>query len=204
MGRMIETLACGTRRAATTGLGFGTALLLTLAGCGSVGPAPKPADGGVASPPISSTAPAAGPSTAPSAPPAGPTFTDVTKGNTSSVVKLLALDLAARSAVVEPTAMMTGDEYCAMFSVPEADDRCRRASITEDSKTKATLPVQAGVKLSTVRGGDPACIDRRTGAGTCTATSRQFVQWLKDNPQGLVRLTTVSGKVTALAEVYLP
>jgi hypothetical protein len=202
MGRMIRTASPGARRrpATTVAAALG-AVLLTVAGCNAESPqsrgpsAASPA--GTTVSPVPPAVPSAQPST-------GPTFTDVTQGDTASVVKLLAFDPNARSAVVEPTAMMTGDQYCAMFAVPAADDRCGRAWIAEDSRTKATLPVRQAVKLSTVRGGDPKCIDRDTGAGTCAATPRQFVDWYRQNPQALVRVTTVSGTVVAIAEVYLP
>ncbi len=162
-------------------------LLLLLAGCASPGAEKRP------EPTASSAA------VAPT-----PTFADVTRGDTASVVRLWAYDRTARSVVVEPVVFMQGPDFCAEFAVPDTDPRCEQDWTTEDSRLKVTLPVRPDATFAAVNGDPQACMSDKTGAGTCPVSARRFATWLKEGPEALVRLTTVDGAVTAMAEVYVP
>jgi hypothetical protein len=162
-------------------------LLLLLAGCASPGAEKRPE-------PTASNA-----AVAPT-----PTFADVTRGDTASVVRLWAYDRTARSVVVEPVVFMQGPDFCAEFAVPDTDPRCEQDWTTEDSRLKVTLPVRPDATFAAVNGDPQACMSDKTGAGTCPVSARRFATWLKEGPEALVRLTTVDGAVTAMAEVYVP
>ncbi|BCJ48863.1 hypothetical protein Asp14428_03380 [Actinoplanes sp. NBRC 14428] len=160
--------------------------LALLAACTSTGE-PRPAP--------SSAAPTGSPR---------PTFADVSRGDTDSVVRLRAYEPRARSVVVEPTIFMQGPDFCTAFALPESDPRCNLEWTTEDSKTKVTLPVDAGARLLTMNGGDPDCLDDKSMAGTCRLTETQFSALLKNSGDLLVRLRTRDGTVVQMAEVYTP
>ncbi len=162
-------------------------LLLLLTGCASPAAEERPA-------PTASSA-AAAPT---------PTFADVTRGNTASVVKVWAYDRTARSVVVEPVVFMLGPDFCVAFALPDTDPRCELEWTTEDSRLKVTLPVRPDATFAVVNGEPQACMSDETGAGTCAVSARRFAAWLKEGPEALVRVTTVDGVVTSLAEVYVP
>jgi hypothetical protein len=167
--------------------GLVAALALLTAGCSASDEPP---------PPAATSAPA---SAAPT-----PTFTDVSRGDTESVVKLLKYDARALAVVVEPTVFLDGTAFCTAFGIPGTDPRCERDWVTEDSKTKVTLPLGARAKLLTVRDGDPECIDERTGAGACSWAPAELARRAAPADGILVRLTTEDGTATRIAEVYLP
>jgi len=167
--------------------GLVAALALLTAGCSAPEEAP--------SPPATSAPVSAAPT---------PTFTDVSRGDTESVVKLLKYDRQALAVVVEPTVFLDGTAFCAAFRIPGTDRRCERDWVTEDSKIKVTLPVGTRAKLLTVRGGDPECIDERTGAGSCPWAPAELARQTAPADGVLIRLTTEDGTATRIAEVYLP
>jgi hypothetical protein len=152
------------------------------------------------------SSPAAKPQAGPSASPAPPTptFTDVSHGDTNSIVKLLKYDPKARAAVVEPVVFLDGPAFCRAFRIPETDPRCEREWVTEDSRIKVTLPVTARVRLLTVKDGDASCVNEQTGAGSCPWSSRDLAQHAAPGRDLLVRLTTADGAATTIAELYLP
>jgi len=153
--------------------------------------------------PRSSGSPA--PSTSASATPSTrPTFTDLTRGDTESVVKLRAYYPDDRSAVVEPIIFMQGPDFCQAFDLPESDPRCNRDWSTEDSSTKVTLPVSAKVKLLTMNGAVEECINWETLLGTCAWPKAKLAQAAKEDPDLMVRLTTRDATITKIAEIYTP
>lgn len=145
-----------------------------------------------------SPAPTASSSVAPT-----PTFTDVFRGDSSSVVRLRAYDPRARSVVVEPVVFLQGPDYCAAYHVSGTDPRCDRDWVTEDSRTKTTLPVSTKAELLSVRGGEAECIGD-DGAGTCPLPRDERVRWSTGDPDLLLRLTVRDGTATRLAELFLP
>jgi hypothetical protein len=170
------------------------AAVLTTAACGTVAPSTSPL------PPSSA---AVKPSTKPAAP--QPSYADPTRDDTTSVAKLYAYDAAAHSAVVEPIIFLDGPSFCKAFKIKSTDPRCDREWTTEESHTKITVPVSRQPKLTTwddQKGGD--CIGTMTSGGTCPTSVSAFAKWVKDNPNGFVVITTKSGTITKIAEMYLP
>jgi hypothetical protein len=148
------------------------------------------------------------PSAFPSAPSSAapePSFADLTRGSTTSVVKLHAYDAKNRSAVVEPILFMTGQKYCKTFKVKSTDARCNREWITEDSHTKVTVPVAAKPKYFTwqAENGD-VCIETPEGGGTCPMTAKEFDAWAAENTNAMVAITTVDGTITRMAQIFTP
>lgn len=166
--------------------------LLLLASCGSA-----PDDG--ASP---SAAPSQ--SVAPSAAPSVPAFTDVSRGDTDSIVKLLRFTPGnGQAVVVEPVIFLTNPEFCETFHIPADDKRCNSAWNTADSEAKITLPRADDAVLALVNQADlSACMDD-LGAGSCEASATDFANRLGDGPH-LIRLTTQNGVAVRLAELYVP
>jgi hypothetical protein len=168
------------------------AFLLTAGGCGRE----KPAAPG----PATSAAPV---KVSPAAP--QPTFADLTRGSTTSVVKLFAYDARHRSAIVEPIVFMTGDEFCKTFKIKKSDPRCDEEWTTEESHTKITMPVAATPKLYTWDDGEGGvCIGEPAAGGTCPTTARAFARWLTEQPGGMVAITTRNATVTRMAQIYTP
>jgi len=169
--------------------GLAAALALLTAGCSALDEQPPPP---AASAPVSA------------APAPTPTFTDVSRGDTESVVNLLKYDARALAVVVEPTVFLDGTAFCTAFGIPGTDARCERDWVTEESKIKVTLPVSTRAKLLTVRGGDPECIDERTGAGACPWSKAELTRQAAPAGGILIRLTTEDGTATRIAELFLP
>jgi hypothetical protein len=177
-----------TRRPIHTAAGVAAAvLLLGVAACSA--PEPTPA------PPVTSAPASAAPT---------PTFTDVSHGDTDSIVKLRKYDARARAAVVEPTVFLDGPAFCKAFHLPGTDQRCERSWVTEDSRLKVTLPVDPEVELLTVRDSKPECVDQRTGTGSCPWRVADVTRRASPDVDLLVRVTTRDGTVTRIAELYLP
>jgi hypothetical protein len=166
-------------------------------GCGT-NQSPTFADGSASAPP--SSAPTSAPSTAAPA----PTFPDVTRGSAAVTANLLSYDPAADSAVVVPTLMLTGEDYCKKFKVKSSDGRCQREWITVDSHTKITLPVDPEAKLLSFKDGDPECVGNMIAGGTCPVSKKDFAAWAKDYPEGLIRISTQDGTIVKMAQVYTP
>jgi hypothetical protein len=164
-----------------------SALLLGLAACSAPEPTPLP--------PVTSATASAAPT---------PTFTDVSHGDTDSIVKLRKYDPRARAAVVEPTVFLDGPAFCEAFHLPGTDQRCELAWVTEDSRLKVTLPVDPDAELLTVRDGEAGCIDERTGAGSCPWRAAEVTRRAGPDVDLLARVTTEDGTVTRIAELYLP
>ena len=173
------------------------AITAMAAGCGTNQP-PTFAGGSTSAPPRSTP-----PTVAKTAAPA-PTFPDVTRGKTAVTANLLSYDAAADSAVVVPTIMLTGEDYCKRFKVKASDGRCQREWITEDSHTKITLPVSPDAKLLSFKEGDPECIGNMIAGSVCKVSEKEFAAWARANPQGLVRITTKDGTIVKLAQVFTP
>jgi hypothetical protein len=167
-------------------------LVLVAGGCGT-GTPDSPVVPAASAPPSATAAPQ-------------PRFADLTRGSTTSVVKLHGYDPAHASAVVEPILFMTGDAYCRAFKIKRSDGRCVHAAyVTEDSHTKVTVPLAAQVRYFTWE--DPqgdVCIDAPEKGGTCPMTARQFAGWFKENKQAMVAVATEDGVITRMAVVYTP
>jgi predicted Ser/Thr protein kinase len=131
-------------------------------------------------------------------------YTDVTKGDSTSMAKLLSYNQAGQSAIVEPVLFYFGPDYCKAYHVPASDGRCNREWITVDSHQKVTVPMSSKAKLLYLREGDPDCVDADTGSGSCALAPKAFASWLKDNSEALVRLTVKAGAATSIAEFYTP
>ncbi len=174
-------------------------VLAALLGVGGCETAAEPDAGAIAA------SPAAAPSGAPGRAPR-PAFADVSRGDTLSIVKLLALDPQARSAVVEPTLFMTGPEYCVAFGVtPGPDAPCEQDWITEDSRTKVTLPLADKARLAITRDNEQGCVgEADVVVGTCAVSGRQLARYLADREGLLMRLTTKDGTIVGMAELYTP
>jgi len=152
-------------------------------------------------PPAASISPA--PSVAPAPP--RPSFADLTRGDSTSVVKLYAYDAEAHSAVVEPIIFMDGPAYCRKFQIKAGDGRCEREWITEESHTRITVPVVARPRLTAwenEKGED--CIGSMTTGGLCPVPAKVFARWLEENAEGMAVVTMKDGVVTKLAEMYTP
>ncbi|MDR7277497.1 hypothetical protein [Catenuloplanes atrovinosus] len=164
--------------------------LLLLAACGST--------------PDGAVAPTGAPSAAGSAAPPPPAFTDVTRGDTDSIVRLLRFTPGKNQAVVvEPVIFMTNPDFCETFRIPADDKRCGYAWSTADSEAKITLPRADDAVLALVDQSDlSACMDDK-GAGSCEVSDTDFANRVGDGTH-LVRLTTKDGVATRLAELYLP
>jgi hypothetical protein len=170
-------------------LAMATAVLATAA-CGTNAPSATPS---FAPPP--STAPA----------PPRPSFADLTRGDSTSVVKLYAYDPTADSAVVEPIIFMDGPAFCRKFKVKAGDPRCDREWTTEESHTRVTVPVVAKPRLNAWENaaGDD-CIGTLTTGSTCAVSVTTFTKRAKANPAGFVVITVKAGVATKLSEMYTP
>jgi hypothetical protein len=193
------------------------ALALVAGGCGTAGPEASPAPAASALP---TTVPAGGPAGTPSSSPASPAtstppsrkavppprFADLTRGSTTSVVKLHGYDAKNASAVVEPMIFMTGDAYCRAFKIKRSDGRCvNHAYVTEESRTKVTVPVAAKAKYFTWEDSEGnVCLDAPEKGGTCPMTEKEFAGWFKLNKQAMVAVATEDGTITRMAIVYTP
>ena len=115
-------------------------------------------------------------------------------------------DAKNASAVVEPIIFMTGDAYCRTFKIKRSDSRCvSHAYVTEESRTKVTVPIAARAKYFTWEGtGGEVCLDAPEKGGTCPMTEKQFAAWFKLNKQGMVAVATEDGALTRLAVVFTP
>ncbi|GAB7052234.1 hypothetical protein [Catenuloplanes indicus] len=146
----------------------------------------------------------ASPSAVPSATPPVPAFTDVSRGDTDSIVKLLQFTPGkGQAVVVEPVIFLTNPEFCETFHLPADDKRCNSAWNTADSEAKITLPRADDAVLALVDQSDvSACMDEM-GAGSCETSATDFAARLGDGPH-LIRLTTRDGIAVRLAELYVP
>ncbi len=198
------------RGAPLTVAALAVVLAATPAGCapGERGPT---TDAGTPPPASAPASPApsvsATPSATPSAAVARPTFADLGRDAVTTAT-LHAVDIAARSAVVEPTTVLTGDEACAAGSgepVPDPDD-CPGVPYTVRSRSKYTLPLAGDLRLGSIgdRDGDGDCVDGETGEGTCPITEAQFAVWAKRTPEAPVVVTVRNGVITAIAQLYEP
>lgn len=167
-------------------------LALLLAACSSAAPSGQPTP----------SPSAAAPSVSVPAPSVKPTYADVSRGDTDSTVRMLAL--RSKAVVVEPVVFMTNPDFCATFGIPADDGRCNQPWDTADSEAKITVPVADDATYALVDLEDPQrCMDDR-GAGSCKATAKEFAAWAADDVQPLIRLTTKNGVATRLAEMYVP
>ncbi|MFI5844104.1 hypothetical protein ACIA8K_30850 [Catenuloplanes sp. NPDC051500] len=163
-------------------------IVVLLSACGTDG-----ADPGAS--PSMSASPSAG---------AVPAFTDVSKGDTDSIVKLLSFTAGTNQAVVvEPVIFMINPDFCEAFHIPLDDRRCANAWNTADSQATITLPRADDAVLALVDQADlSACLDEK-GAGSGEVSGREFAERLGEG-QHLVRLTTRDGVAVRLAELYTP
>ncbi|UQU67332.1 serine/threonine protein kinase [Couchioplanes caeruleus] len=138
----------------------------------------------------------------PSAP--TPAFTDVSRGDTDSIVKLLSFRPGGKTAVVvEPVVFMTNPGFCQAFGIAPGDKRCSYPWDIAASDAKITLPRAGDAGLALLDPDDPGrCMDG-TGAATCTASAADFDDWLGDGEE-LVRLQTRNGVAVRLAQLHLP
>ncbi|MEV4642659.1 hypothetical protein AB0J80_35485 [Actinoplanes sp. NPDC049548] len=160
----------------------GAALALT--GC-DAGPAPDPPD-------RSSPAPAPSPS-----------VPDLTAGSRQATVRLWFLSNQDHSAVVEPTTLLTGAQYCTRFGIPSSDDVCRHDRVDTGSNVKLTLPVSEGLRRYGYGDDDFACIDEKTAEGTCPMTPAEFQVWATMNSPAPARITTKNGRIVEVAALML-
>jgi hypothetical protein len=201
----LSTRAARRRGAAAVTVGT-LAVVLAAAGCA---PDRRGATGDPGTPPPASvSAPAsasASPSASPSAPSAGPTFADLGR-DAKTTATLHAVDIAARSAVVEPTTVLTGDEACtAELGEPvENPDDCPGIPYTVRSRSKYTLPLAGDVWLGSIGDRDADCVDGETGEATCRITEARFAAWAKRTPEAPVVVTVRNGVITRIAELYEP
>ncbi|WP_157240028.1 hypothetical protein [Catenuloplanes japonicus] len=163
-------------------------LLTLLAGCGADTPDPSAS----ASVPVGPT------------PDPMPTFTDVSKGDTDSIVRLLSFTAGKNQAVVvEPVIFMLNPDFCEAFHIPADDRRCLAAWNTSDSQAKITLPRADDAVFALVNQADISkCMDDK-GAGSCEVSAREFAAYAEDQNH-LIRLTTRNGVAIRLAELYTP
>jgi predicted Ser/Thr protein kinase len=133
-----------------------------------------------------------------------PTYADVLHGRATSAAKLLSFDATALSAVVEPTILLRGRDYCAKYRVPSSAPRCGQDWTTEDSHTKITLAVRRDAVLRTTRDNDEKCLGDMIGGGTCPLPVSTVAGWLKEHPGALVSITAADGRLTRIAELYVP
>jgi hypothetical protein len=134
-----------------------------------------------------------------------PTYTDLTTGDSTSVVRLYAYDPKAHSAVAEPIVFMEGPDFCRKFKIKSSDPRCELEWTTEESHLRVTLPVTAEPRLlawDDHHDGD--CIGTPTSGGVCRTTTTDFAAWLDQNPKGYAVLTVKDGTVVKMAEMYTP
>ncbi len=165
---------------------------------------PPPGSVPASGPPASGSASGA-PSASPSAPSAVPTFADLSRDAVTTAT-LHAVDIAARSAVVEPTTLLAADEGCTLDSGEPATDPedCPGIPYTVRSRSKYTLPLADDVWLGSIRDGDPDCIDGETGEATCRISEARFAAWAKRTPAAPVKVTVRNGVLTRIAEQYEP
>lgn len=149
--------------------------------------------------------PPAAPAPSPSASPTPQvSFTDVTRGDTESVVNLAHYDPNANSVVVEPVLHMSGPQLCERLSLPSSDTRCHDKWASERSWTQYTLPVAAGAKFYALRYEDRYCPDADEHVGRCQITGVNFYNLVDGLAPQMWRLRTHDGSVTEMAEVYEP
>jgi hypothetical protein len=122
------------------------------------------------------------------------------------VVKLHDYDGRNASAVVEPMIFMTGDAYCRTFKIKRTDSRCvSHAYVTEESRTKVTVPIAARAKYFTWEDSEGnVCLDAPEKGGTCPMTPKEFAAWFKLNKRAMVAVATEDGTITRMAIVYTP
>jgi hypothetical protein len=152
----------------------------------------------------STPSPAPTPSPSSSGPPPPVTFTDVSRGDTDSIVKLLEFRVGKNQAVVvEPVFYLPNPEFCDRFGIPLDDKQCVYEWDTKDSQAKITVPraddaVFALVDHDNLR----KCLDER-GAGSCEVSAQEFDDWISGG-HVLIRLVTRDGVAVRLAELNLP
>jgi hypothetical protein len=112
----------------------------------------------------------------------------------------------AHVVVAEPVLFLSGPDYCTMFKIKQTDGQCEIEWTTVDSHLKLSLPVSDQPLLRSFEDsiGEADCIGGFTTGGTCPIKSAAFTRWVKENPAGLVAVTTTGGRVTRLAEMYTP
>ncbi|MBL7253045.1 serine/threonine-protein kinase [Paractinoplanes lichenicola] len=135
-----------------------------------------------------------------------PRFADLTRGSVRSVVKLHSYDVKNASAVVEPMLFMTGEAYCRTFKVPPTDGRCiHEAYVTEDSRTKAAVPIAPNAEYFTWEAADgQPTFEAPEEGGTVPMSAKQFAEWAAANKQAMVAVNTQDGVITRMAVVYTP
>ncbi|WP_045747752.1 hypothetical protein [Actinoplanes rectilineatus] len=147
-------------------------------------------------------------SSASPAPAPTPTFTDVSRGDTDSIVRLLTYQSGKDKAiVVEPIIFMINPDFCEAFHLPPDNQQCQSAWNTADSEAKITLPRADDAEFALVgaSGNDDLtqCMDEQAAA-TCKASAKEFAAWYEYNSTPMVRLKTRNGVAVSLAEVYIP
>jgi hypothetical protein len=171
------------------------AAVLAAGGCTADGPGTAPDAPGPTGTATASAVPA----------PPQPSFADLTRGSTTSVVKMYAYDARHDSAVVEPIIFMTGGEFCRTFALKSSDPRCDHEWTTEESHTKITMPVAPKPAFTTWDDGQGGvCIGSPAAGGTCPMSARAFARWLAEQPGSMVSITTRNGTVTRMAQIYTP
>ncbi|WP_307831648.1 serine/threonine-protein kinase [Nucisporomicrobium flavum] len=142
--------------------------------------------------------------TASPAPATAPGFTDVSRGDTDSIVKLMSFRPGRNTAVVvEPVVFMTNPGFCQAFGIPADDKRCTYPWNIAGSEATITLPRADDGGLALLDPDDPARCADSTGAATCRASAADFDEWLGDGEE-LVRLQTRDGVAVSLAQLHLP
>jgi hypothetical protein len=124
----------------------------------------------------------------------------------ASPVKIYSFDPAAHVVVVEPILFLSGPDYCTMFKIKQTEGQCQIDWESVDSHLKLSLPVSGQPLLYSFNNseGDTVCVGGFSTGGTCPIKSAVFAKWVKENPAGLVAVTTTGGRVTKLAEMYTP
>ncbi|WP_189077471.1 hypothetical protein [Mangrovihabitans endophyticus] len=137
------------------------------------------------------------------APGATPAYTDVSRGDTDSIVKLLSFAPGKhRAVIVKPVIYLPNPQFCATYRIPRDDKRCSYAWGAAESGAKITLPRADDAVLMLVKDDPAKCVDD-SGAGTCQVSGGAFDDWL-GNGEELIRLQTRNGVAVRLAELHLP
>ncbi|MEV4708141.1 hypothetical protein [Actinoplanes sp. NPDC049316] len=150
----------------------------------------------------SDTSPPAAPAVASRS--AAPAFTDVSRGDTDSIVRLLSFRPGRNTAVVvEPVIVMNNPAFCQAYGIPPDDKRCAYPWNIARSEAKITLPRADDAELALLDPDHPDRCTDRTGAATCTVSAGEFDDRLGDHEE-LIRLQTRNGVAVRLAEFRPP
>ncbi|BCJ48849.1 hypothetical protein Asp14428_03240 [Actinoplanes sp. NBRC 14428] len=118
-------------------------------------------------------------------------------------MRLWYFNVRERSAVVEPTSLLTGAQYCARYAIPSSDDACRRKLVATGSNVKLTVPISGKVRRLGFPDLDLSCVDEATAEGTCKITESDFNTWATMNSPAPARITTEKGAIVEVAALLL-